>query len=425
MTNSDKYSFIEEYISKQIGDVFKKPYGCFKHPFVDPGSVYNGNLWDWDSYWSVYSLINIAENRKTDKALCEKIELHAKGNVLNFFDFQLEDGYIPMMVEEKGEGEPYLLKKHKEGFIGNMHKPFLCQQICIISGWTGSFQWIFPHISALERYFECYDRYYLHDRTGLYVWADDVMIGMDNDPATFGRPRFSTANIFLNSFMVLELRSMAKLMADYGDQARADYYSQRAKALEGCIQNECWDKRDRFFYSVDVDIKTRSYDWFHQGLGVFWNSLFIKVRAWSSFLPMYAGLATDEQAAELVKHMQDESTFCAEHGIRSLSGDEKMYNLEVTNNPSNWLGPIWLIVQYLCFQSLNRYGYKEEAKSLCAKTVDLLVDDIIRTGTMHEYYVPETGAPIMNSGFLNWNMLALNMADELEGRPSVSRFLPF
>jgi hypothetical protein len=29
---------------------------------------------------------------------------------------------------------------------------------------------------------------------------------------------------------------------------------------------------------------------------------------------------------------------------------------------------------------------------------------------MHEYNVPETGAPVMSPGFLNWNMLAFNMA---------------
>ena len=30
----------------------------------------------------------------------------------------------------------------------------------------------------------------------------------------------------------------------------------------------------------------------------------------------------------------------------------------------------------------------------------------------------------MNPGFVNWNVLALNMADELEGKPSPARFLP-
>lgn len=84
------------------------------------------------------------------------------------------------------------------------------------------------------------------------------------------------------------------------------------------------------FYSVDVDIKTRPYDWFHKGLGVFWKTLFIKVRCWSNFLPMLTEIATPTQAAALKDHIMDEATFLSPNGIRSLSYDEKMYNLEPT-----------------------------------------------------------------------------------------------
>ena len=44
------------------------------------------------------------------------------------------------------------------------------------------------------------------------------MIGMDNDPATFGRPSFSTANIYLNSFMCVELEAGAKLYRQFGKE---------------------------------------------------------------------------------------------------------------------------------------------------------------------------------------------------------------
>ena len=44
------------------------------------------------------------------------------------------------------------------------------------------------------------------------------MIGMDNDPATFGRPSFSTANIYLNSFMCVELEAGARLYRQFGKE---------------------------------------------------------------------------------------------------------------------------------------------------------------------------------------------------------------
>ena len=39
--------------------------------------------------------MNLAENSVPDKDFRAQLELHAAGNVLNFLDFQLEDGYIP------------------------------------------------------------------------------------------------------------------------------------------------------------------------------------------------------------------------------------------------------------------------------------------------------------------------------------------
>ena len=87
----------------------------------------------------------------------------------------------------------------------NMHKPFLCSQMCLISDYTGDYSWTEEFLPGAAKYFDCYDHYYFHENSGLYVWQDDIMIGMDNDPATFGRPPFSTANIYLNSFIFLVL----------------------------------------------------------------------------------------------------------------------------------------------------------------------------------------------------------------------------
>ncbi|MFV0505084.1 MAG: MGH1-like glycoside hydrolase domain-containing protein, partial [Lachnospirales bacterium] len=379
-----------------------------------PGSVYNGNVWDWDTYWSLYSLLNIAE----ESDLKDKIIEHGKGNILNFLDHQLEDGYIAMALAVlENREEPYLNEKHKEGVIMIMHKPFLCNQICIISNYINDFTWIKPYISQLEKYFQCYDKYYFNEQVQLYVWADDIMIGMDNDPATFGRPKFSTANIFLNSFMVEEFKAMSEILEKTGNTSKN--YRVKSENLVEAINSEMFDKRDKFFYSVDVDIKTRKFEWFHEGLGVFWNSLPIKVRVWSGFIPMLTGFATEEQAAELVKHIFDEDTFGTDYGVTTLAKDEKMFDLSVTNNPSNWLGPIWLVANYAVFRGLMNYGYKEEAKKICDETIELLGRDLEKTGSLHEYYDPYTGEPIMNGGFLNWNMLVLNMIDEMEGKAPV------
>jgi len=82
-----------------------------------------------------------------------------------------------------------------------------------------------------------------------------------------------------------------------------------------------------------------------------------------------------------------------------------MYSLQPSLNPSNWLRPAWIIVSFIMFKGLLRYGYREDARRL-------LAGDLDRTGTLHEFSDPDTGEPIMNPGFLNWNMLAVTMAGD-------------
>lgn len=403
---------LRNYVKEHVTDLLKEPRSFIHYPFIDPGSVYDGNVWDWDTYWSAYGLLGMMD--AFEPAIQEKILIHARGNVQNFLDHQLDDGYIPMMIEVKDWPEPYLNMRHKEGVLMNMHKPFLCGQICLISDYTGDYGWIFGALDGLRSYFACYDANYHFENCGLYVWCDDIMIGMDNDPASFGRPKFSTANIFLNSFMVHELSSMARILEKLELPEEAAGYRKKAENLSNAILEECWDKRDQFFYSADVDIKTRKYDWFHEGLGVFWKTLPIKIRVWSGFIPLWAGFATKEQAASLARHWKDESTFHSPFGITTLAKDEKMFDLSATNNPSNWLGPIWLVANYVVFRGLLNYGYRDEAEEICKGSLKLLGEDLKKTGCLHEYYNPFDGSPVMNGGFINWNILALNMKKELE-----------
>lgn len=411
---------LRDWVLKQLAGTFKEPVGCLKHPFIDPGGGYEGNLWDWDSFWAVYGTLNLLDesgslggrNPDSGRSWIE----YAEGNVANFFDHQEKDGYIPMCILT-WEDEPYLSRKHREGVLLNMHKPFLARQMALISGWKGDKSWAARYRDGLAAYFIHYEKDYFHADSGLYVWADDVMIGVDNDPAIFGRPRFSTAGIYLNAFMVPELQAGASLFSAWGDTAMSASLADKARQLADAIRRECWDRRDGFFYSADVDVKTRPYDWFHQGLGVFWKTLPIKIRGCSGFLPLWAGIASAEEAAALVEnHLRDERAFFAPYGVCSLAMDERMFDLRETSNPSNWLGPIWLVAQYWAFRGLMRYGYRETAAELCARTLRLLGQDLERTGTLHEYYNPLTGEPVMNAGFLNWNILALNMADELRGK---------
>ena len=144
---------------------------------------------------------------------------------------------------------------------------------------------------------------------------------------------------------------------------------------------------------------------------------------WSGFMALWAGIATPEQAKRMVReNLMDERTFCAPYGVRTLSKLEKMYNLRATHNPSNWQGPIWGISNYMVFRGLADYGLEEEARMMAEKTIALFGKDLQKSGTLHEYYDPDTATPIINPGFQNWNYLVLNMLAWIEGRSVVKEF---
>ena len=102
---------LETYIQEHVETLLKQPHSFIHYPFIDPGSVYDGNVWDWDTFWSVYGLFSVSE--LFPEELNQRILLHAEGNVRNFFDHQQPDGYIPMMIEVAEWPEPYLVMKHK------------------------------------------------------------------------------------------------------------------------------------------------------------------------------------------------------------------------------------------------------------------------------------------------------------------------
>ena len=56
-TKTDR-ELIRDYLFSKLDKVMKKPYGNYKYPFVDPGSAYDGNLWDWDTFLSLIHIYN-------------------------------------------------------------------------------------------------------------------------------------------------------------------------------------------------------------------------------------------------------------------------------------------------------------------------------------------------------------------------------
>ena len=200
------------------------------------------------------------------------------------------------------------------------------------------------------------------------------------------------------------------------------FWRREAENLKAAVREYCYDEKDGFYYSVDLNLLPIQPDAFlHSGAPRRWSCLIQRLGSWSGFLALWSGIATEEQAGRMVReNLLDGRAFWAPYGVRTLAKYEKMYCVAATNNPSCWLGPVWGISNYMVFRGLVKYGYTELAAELAEKTIALLGADIRSCGEMHEYYDGDKGAPVINPGFQNWNLLAINMGAWLHGEPAVS-----
>lgn len=395
-------------LREQIFKTMREPTGDLAYPFLEPGTGYHYNLWDWDSYWTAYGANDMTELLKDDPGFdyAEKKRALArcvKGNVTNFLRWQEADGYVPISVRPDYRTNPVVARENYR----NAHKPFLCRHALFATGMAGESDWL--ETDKLERYLGYYRTNQYDEKSGLYFWGDDVMIGMDNNPTVFGRPDRSAADLFLNCFMVSELDAMAKLLTAAGKSA-ARYEAER-DALAASVRREMWDEGTGYFYSQDLLSKTKVTPYFHHGLGVFWNTMPLKIKFWGCYLPMTCGIATEEQARRMVENYR-KGALNAPYGVRTVAKDEKMYRLEFSANPSNWLGAVWTVSNYCVFEGFLRYGFRAEAEKIRDGTLAYLANDIRTSGSMSESYHPDTGEPFPYNGFLSWNCLAASMIRE-------------
>lgn len=411
---------LKNNLGKDYRRMFREPEGTLRYPYLVPGSrQYAACLWDWDSWLTDVAIRQIMRNLPEEEreAAREEARPYERGCILNFLDHCDENGWMPFIIEGIPSGLK-ILDKPADIYAENMHKPCLAQHAALlVREEGGEAGWLGPLFGKLEAFLENYYRHHRHEATGLYYWQTDLAIGVDNDPCTFFRPAKSSASIYLNCMMYQELQDAAYLAACLGEKEAEKRWKDRAGELKEAVRAHCWDERDGFYYSADLNLRPVDPGAeLHQGMPRHWDCLIQRIDVWSGFLAMWCGIATEEQAERMRGRYWEENTFCAPYGIRTLSKMEKMYCIRESNNPSDWLGPVWGVSNYMTFAAMERFGMREEALDMAEKTVRLFGEDLRENGALHEYYDPETGKGVMNPGFQNWNYLVLNMIDWAENQ---------
>jgi len=378
--------------------VLRGPVAMFSHPWLQPGASYRNVLWDWDALFCGIALAARGTGAQ-----------HLAGSALNLLAHQASDGSVPYNVN-LGKPSPILGRPRPSDSAYNSCKPILAQMLVLAARNSGDWAQAVTAYPALVRHAEHWNQTQYVERFGLYTWRSHRGNGTDNHPALYGRPFDSSAGPDLNTYFVREFQALAILAGKLGLASEQARWRQAAEDLTVAINRHLWDPVDGCCYHGDVQSRAIS----ETNQPVTWV-VPLKYKAWTAVMPLWAQLLPTANAVRFIgEHLLNPAEFWAPHGIYSLARNEAHFNVAASENPSNWQGPVWIIANYLSFRALLNYGFRAEAAELARKTVSLLAEDIRRTGTLHECYEPETGAPIMKPDFINWNLLGETMALELE-----------
>ena len=362
--------------------------GYLKYPYLIPAGFYK-QMWDWDGFFMGNHLVSIGKPE------------YLKYWALNLIQGIDDEGYVSGGATTKG---PRLI------FGKFAMKPFLSQGVYFSSKGLDDFTWVEEHYESLKKVLAYREETQQDKETGVFFWDNAMQSGADNNPAM---------NYFVNddhrsflapdasAFQYMEYLAQAKIAAMLGKKEDETLYREKAHKLKEAINQYLWSDEDQIYYTVDRE-----------------TGDFYKRVSYSSFVPLMAGLASDEQGKETIKrYLINEEHMKANYGLRSLSIQDPDYNNKNIIKPfSNWQGPVWPIANYIYSIGLKKYGFDNEVHWLAKTVGSLLLKDIEAWNTMHENYHADTGEPLAPShdyvdgegnivGFISWNLCIQNVLE--------------
>lgn len=343
---------------------WRTPAGDILHDGCYPSYCGFFGVWSWDSWKhaSATALFNP--------------EL-AKNEIRCLFDYQAENGMIPDYVS-----------RFKERINWRDTKPPLAAwAVMNVYENTGDKAFVEEMFDKLYKYHQWWYTDRDHDKNGVceYGSTDGSLIaaawesGMDNgvrfDEAEMLKNEPENAwsmnqeNICLNSFLYAEKGYLAKMAQMLGKNELADKLTQEAKALKEHIQTKMFDPETGFFYDTRI------------GTGEF-----IKVMGAECWLPLWAGIATPEQARQVLDKMLDPTKFNSTVPLGTL----EISHLRFRPTRGYWRGPVWIDQVYFGVMGLRKYGFDKEADMFVRKYI-ANAQGLLTDGPIHENYNPLTG----------------------------------
>lgn len=173
----------------------------------------------------------------------------------------------------------------------------------------------------------------------------------------YGARTHHFAPVGLNSLLYKTEKDLQSISELLGRNAESADWNRRADERKANIQKYLWDAQRGLFFDYDFEKQKRSgYEFV------------------TAFYPLWAGLATPEQADAVVKHL---SLFERQGGLVTST----------YQTGAQWDYPYaWAPCQLLADEGLRRYGFQRQADRLSYEFLSMVMENFRRDGTIREKY---------------------------------------
>jgi alpha,alpha-trehalase len=165
------------------------------------------------------------------------------------------------------------------------------------------------------------------------------------------------APVCLNSLLYKTEKDLQQMSEILGRTQDAQRWQARAQKRKELIQKYLWDPQRGMFFDYNLDQRARStYEYI------------------TTFYPLWAGLATPEQAEAVRKNL----------GVFEHDGGLAMSNHE---DGVQWDLPYgWAPTELMGVEGLHRYGFHDDANRISYKFLSTIAENFRRDGTIREKY---------------------------------------
>lgn len=192
-------------------------------------------------------------------------------------------------------------------------------------------------------------------------------------------------SVDLNSYLYAEKGFLKAMAEELGLEEDAAKYEEEAAALRDYINTYMYDEETGFYYDLQINED-----------GSEKKLLVNRGKGCEGWLPLWAKVADQEQADQVVEKMMDEECFNLTVPLPVTSKDNDMFEAD-----KYWRGPVWLDQVMYGIEGMKNYGYDAEAKELVEKMFQN-AEGLLGDGPIRENYNPLTGEGLHTKNF-SWS----------------------